>query len=137
MRAEVVFGALVLAATAMLVRGVPPVDAAPGPVVREVLTGPLRIRLEPPSARVGTSDVLMSVVDRRTGRPALQVADVKLRLRQRGIGPLRFTARQVGPGRYDAPAVTLGLPGTWRADVTVRVSEFDEFTGRADVPIGR
>jgi copper transport protein len=141
MRAEVLFGVLVLAATATLVRSVPPVDAVPvsGPVVREVPAGPLRIRLELPSPRVGSNDVRVFVVDGHTGRPASRVADVSLRLSQpeRRIGPLRFSARRVGPGRYDAPAITLGIPGTWRAEVTARVSEFDEFTGRADIPIGR
>jgi copper transport protein len=75
MRAEVVFGVLMLAATATLVRSVPPVDAARRPVVREVLTGPLRTRLELPSARVGTVQILVSAVDPRASRRAVPVAD--------------------------------------------------------------
>lgn len=53
---------------------------------------------------------------------------------QRGIGPLAVPADRAGPGHYVAHAA-LGVPGTWSVRVAVRVSDFDEYTTRVEVPI--
>jgi copper transport protein len=139
MRAEVLLAGLVLAATAALVRVTPPVDAPPGPLTRDVLAGPLRIRLDMAAPRRGPNALQMAVYDRRTGRPVSRVADLTLELRQpaKHIGPLRFDARRIAPGRYERTGVNLAVAGTWRAALTARVSDFDEFTGETDLKVAQ
>jgi copper transport protein len=79
----------------------------------------------------------MAVFDRRTGRPVSRVSELTLALRQpeKRIGPLRFDAQRIGPGRFERSGVTLGVAGSWRAAVTARVSDFDEFTGETDLKV--
>ena len=44
------------------------------------------------------------------------------------IGPLAEKANLAGPGHYVVQGALLSVPGTWQVQVTLRTSEFDEFT---------
>jgi copper transport protein len=53
----------------------------------------------------------------------------------KGIGPLRVTMHQAGPGHYVADAFQLVPGGDWQITVTDRVSDFDEYAAKLKVPV--
>ncbi len=130
MRAEVALALLVLAATATLVRAAPPATIAAGPVVRELDLGPLRLQIEVEPATVGSNDLHLYLFDRRTGAQVDRVEQLTVSLvqRERAIGPIALDIPRKGPAHYELRGATLGVPGTWEAVVTARVSKFDEYS---------
>lgn len=139
MRAEVALGALVLAATATLVRAAPPATIADGPVVRELDLGPMRLQLDVEPATVGANDYHLYLFDRRTGAQVDRVEQLTVRLVQRdkGIGPITLDIPRKGPAHYELRSSNLGVAGTWEATVTARVSAFDEHVARTRFEIRR
>lgn len=131
MRAEVLLALLVLAATATLVRAAPPAASNQGPVVRELDVGPMRLQMDIEPAKVGPNDYHLYLFNRRTGAQA-DVKQVTLRLRQRDkdIGPFKLDIPRKGPAHYERLGPPLGVPGEWEAEIDVRVSKFDQFTAR-------
>ena len=131
MRAEVLLAVLVLAATATLVRAAPPAASNKGPVVRELDVGPMRLQMDIEPAKVGPNDYHLYLFNRRTGAQ-VDVKQVTLRLRQRDkdIGPFKLDIPRKGPAHYERLGPPLGVPGEWEAQIDVRVSKFDQFTAR-------
>lgn len=54
---------------------------------------------------------------------------------ERDIGPIKLGTPRKGPAHYELLAAPLGVPGTWRAQVDVRVSDFDQFTARTELDV--
>ena len=137
MLAEAALAAGVLAATATLVRAEPPAAAANGPVVRQLDVGPLRLEMDVEPAKVGPNDYHLYFFDRRTGAQVDRVKEVTVRLTQRdkGIGPLTVPIPRKGPAHYELLAGALGVKGTWRAEVDVRVSDFDQYTAKTSFEV--
>ena len=44
-------------------------------------------------------------------------------------------ATKAGPGHYVISGAALGVEGAWTVEITARVSEFDEFRRKLQVPI--
>ena len=139
MRAEVVLGVLVLAASATLVRAAPPVSLAEGPVVRELDLGPMRLQMDVEPAVSGANDFHLYLFDRRTGEQVDRVEELTVRLveREKGIGPIVLDIPRKGPAHYELLNATLGVAGTWDATVTARVSEFDEYSAKTRFEVRR
>lgn len=138
MAAEVALAALVLAATATLVRATPPATERSGPVVRELDVGPLRLQMDVEPAVAGPNDWHLYFFDRRTGAQVDRVKEVRVRLTQpeKGIGPLVLTIPRKDVAHYELlGSAAMGVPGTWRAQVDVRVSEFDQYTARTELDV--
>jgi copper transport protein len=138
MAAEVALAALVLAATATLVRATPPATERSGPVVRELDVGPLRLQMDVEPAVAGPNDWHLYFFDRRTGAQVDRVKEVRVRLTQpeKGIGPLVLTIPRKDVAHYELlGAAAMGVPGTWRAQVDVRLSEFDQYTARTEFDV--
>jgi copper transport protein len=132
MRAEVVLAVLVLAATATLVRAAPPAADSEGPVVRQLDLGPMRVELDVEPAEVGPNNFHIYLFDRRTGEQVSRVQQMTVRLTQRdkGIGPIKLSISRKGPAHYELLNSPIGVPGTWQAELTARVSDFDEYSVR-------
>ncbi|CAA9410719.1 MAG: Copper resistance protein D, partial [uncultured Quadrisphaera sp.] len=130
MQAEVVLAVLVLAATATLVRAAPPATIDGGPVIRELDLGPMRLQLDIEPGDVGPADYHLYLFDRRTGAQVDRVEELTVQLVQpeKGIGPITLDIPRKGPAHYELRDSTLGVSGTWRAAITARVSEFDQYT---------
>jgi copper transport protein len=60
---------------------------------------------------------------------------VQAALPDKNIGALTVTMHQAGPGHYVADAFQLVPKGDWRLTVTDRVSDFDEYSGKVEVPV--
>jgi copper transport protein len=139
MLAEVGVAVLVLAATATLVRAAPPATIAAGPVIRELDLGPMRLQLDIEPATVGPNDYHLYLFDRRTGAQVDRVEQLTIRLRQRerGIGPITLDIPRKGPAHYELRNSALGVPGEWEATVTARVSDFDAHFARMRFEVRR
>jgi copper transport protein len=137
MLTEVMLAALVLAATATLVRAAPPAAVAEGPVVRELDLGPMRVQLDIEPARAGPNDYHVYLFDRRTGAQVSRVDEVTLRMTQpeKEIGPIRLAIPRKGPAHYELLGPPLGVKGTWEAELSLRVSEFDQYTARTEFDV--
>ena len=51
------------------------------------------------------------------------------------IGPIGVTPRRAGPGHFVVEALPLAPGGDWELAVAVRVSEFDQYDTRLDLPV--
>ena len=51
------------------------------------------------------------------------------------IGPLPLEPQRAGPGHYTVQGAPLNVAGDWDLDVTMRVSAFDQYTAKTEVPI--
>ena len=100
-------------------------------------SGPARLELTVDPARTGTNQVHLYLFDRRTGRQwdRSKELTVEAFLPDRDIGPLRLDPQKAGPGHYVIRRAGLAPAGDWRIDVDARVSAFDAYTARIEVPI--
>ncbi|HEX2087310.1 MAG TPA: copper resistance protein CopC [Solirubrobacteraceae bacterium] len=132
MRAEVALAALVLAATAVLVRAAPPASVAAGPATSELDLGPMRLEMVIEPATTGPNDFHLYFFDRRTGAQIDRVEEVTVSLTQeeKRIGPIRIEIPRKGPAHYEQLDEALGVPGEWQVQVDARVSEFDAYSAR-------
>ncbi len=137
-RAEIALLAVVLIVTGALVGYSPTAGAATsGPFSAEEDLGPARLELTVEPARVGANEVHLYLFDRRTGaqydRP--RELTVTASLEDKRIGPLDLPARKTGPGHYTVRGATLAPAGDWTLAVQARVSEFDAYDAKLEVPV--
>ena len=137
LRAEVALVIVVLGVTSALVSYAPPVAAGSGPVSKTTTMGPIELQATIDPARVGANQLHVYLFDRKTGAAYTKTKElgVGAALPGKGIGPLRVTMHQAGPGHYVADAFQLIPGGTWQLAVTDRVSDFDEYTTKITVPV--
>jgi copper transport protein len=137
LRAEVALVAVVLAVTGALSGYPPSTVAASGPVSKTVKLGPESLEMTVDPARVGANQIHLYLLDPKTGAQYDKSKEVTVQAEQpaKRIGPITSTANRAGPGHYIVTAAVLGVPGKWRLTITVRVSEFDEYIAKTEVPI--
>jgi copper transport protein len=137
LRAEVALVIVVLGVTGALTGYPPPVAQAGGPQSVTKPMGPLDLELTVDPAQVGANALHVYLFRARDGAQFDGTKELTVRLSQprKGIGPIDAHLHRGGPGHYLADAVTLSPGGTWRIEVTDRVSEFDEYATTATVHI--
>jgi copper transport protein len=136
LRGELLLIAGVLGTTAALAAYAPSIAQVAGPFETTTTVGPLQLQLTADPAAVGANEVHVYLFDTRDGSPFTGTRELTLTATEtdRGVGPLPVSSDLAGPGHYVAHAA-LGVPGTWSVRVAVRVSDFDEYTTRVEVPI--
>lgn len=137
LRAEVALIAVVLAVTAALVSYAPAISEGSGPFTATERLGPARLEMTVDPARVGRNEMHLYLLNPRTGAQYTGVKQLRVlvRLPSKRIGPLRLPAREAGPGHYVVEAGVLGVAGEWEVELIGRVSEFDEYRTKVEVPI--
>ena len=87
-------------------------------------------------ARVGANEIHLYMFDAKSGAQytGTKELDVTASDTDKNIS-LPLTPQLSGPGHYTIPGALLSVPGTWKIEVTLRVSAFDEFTKDFSVPI--
>lgn len=126
--AEVALGALVVAASALLVSLAPArVEAGTGePVSASVALGDDRLAVVVDPARVGSNGVHLTVTT-SAGAPAdVRALGVSFVMPERDIGPLRARARELAPGHFVVQGRHLSVAGRWRLEVVARRDRFTE-----------
>jgi copper transport protein len=134
---ELALMAAVLGVTAALVSYSPPSSLAQGPFSTSRALGPARAELTVDPASLGPNEVHLYLFDRRTGAQFDRVKELRLEaaLPSKDIGPIRLPAEKAGPGHYLVRRAGIAPAGDWRLDAYVRVSEFDQYRLRVEVPI--
>ncbi len=132
---EVVIAVVVLAVTALLVNTVPAEDADDPTFSAEVHGELLFVRIEVEPAEAGPADIVVDTLD-HGGNPVSPVG-VTASLSQPGldIGPLPIELAEDGTGHWVAPATEIPFAGAWQLDVDVRISDFDQETLSASLPV--
>jgi copper transport protein len=108
-----------------------------GPVSITKTIGPAQAQLTVDPARVGPNAMHLYLTDSQTGQPWDKTVEltVSASLPSKNVGALKFDARKAGPGHYVMSGAVFGVPGDWQVQLTSRVSDFDEYTTTAKVPI--
>jgi copper transport protein len=140
LRAEAALMVGVLGVTAALVSYAPPAgggSAAGLPFSTREDLGPAEMELTVDPARAGPNEVHMYLSGRRDGRQYDRVKqlDVRAALPEKSLGPLELHAEKAGPGHYIVRRAQLAPAGDWRLEVSARVSEFDLYETRVEVPV--
>ena len=137
LRAELALVVVVFGVTGALASYAPAIAEVSGPVAVTKTIGPEQLQLTVDPATAGPNEMHLYLLDPKSGAQFDGVKELTVQATQtaKGIGPLDLQAQQTGPGHYTILGAPLNAPGTWRLDVTMRVSEFDEFQTSADVRI--
>jgi copper transport protein len=137
LRGEVALLAVVIGVTAALASYAPPVSAQSGPFSTTTEVGPTTLEMDVDPARVGANQIHIYFFDAKTGAPYKPGKEltVSATLPDKEIGPLPLTVQSAGPGHYIVPSALLNAPGDWVLALTLRVSEFDQFETKVEVPI--
>jgi copper transport protein len=137
LRAELALVVVVFAVTGALASYAPAVAQVSGPVEITQRIGPEELQLTVDPATAGPNVMHLYLLDAKSGAQFGGAKELTVQATQtaEGIGPLDLQAQKTGPGHYTILGAPLNVPGTWRLAVTMRVSEFDEFTTTAKVDI--
>jgi copper transport protein len=137
LRSEVALLVVVLAVTGALASYAPSIAQVSGPQSGTVRIGPEQLQYTVDPGRVGANQVHLYLEDPRSGAQYTGAKEVTVQASEqdRGIGPLPLTATRSGPGHYTITDALLSVPGNWIIQVTMRVSEFDEYTAKLEVRI--
>ena len=138
LRGELALMLVVFGVTAALIAYTPPIDAPPGPFSTTTSLGPAEMEVTVDPAQVGLNEVQLDLTDPKTGAPFTKSKEVTMsaRLPAKGIGPLKLEPKQGGPGEFVVSDASLTPGGTWVLEITDRVSAFDEFSQKVEVPVG-
>lgn len=137
LRAEVALAVVVLGVTAVLVGISPPAaGAGSGPVSIEEQVGPLQLQATVDPGTAGANEVHLYLL-RSDGQPFDGTKELRMSaaLPAEDIGPIGLEPRKAGPGHYIVDSLPLSPGGDWELAVAVRVSEFDQYDTRLDVPV--
>ena len=137
LRGEVALLAVVLGVTAALASYAPPVSAEAGPFSATTTAGPTTLEMDVDPAEAGANQMHIYFFDAKTGAQYTKGKELTVTATQpeKGIGPLPLKAEHAGPGHYIVQNALLNAPGEWEIEVTLRISQFDEFATRVEVPI--
>ena len=135
--AETALFALIMIATAALASFSPAAQAQIGPVSESFEAGPVLVQMTVDPARVGGNTIHLLLSDPKTGASYTKAIEVRASetLPAKSLGPLTQRAHRAGPGHWIVAGAPVPAAGAWKLEVTVRVSAFDEYSGRATVPV--
>jgi copper transport protein len=137
LRAELALGAAALAATGALAGYAPSVAEGQGPFSGTADIGPARLEMTVDPARVGPNEMHVYLFDRRDGRQYDETLEltVTAELPEGRIEPIEFEATKAGPGHFLVSGAAFGVKGEWTVEIAARVSDFDEFRTKVEVPV--
>jgi copper transport protein len=146
-RWEVVIAAVVLALTAALVAA-PPGGHDHGPTavaeaasggsflqVYPVPGGDVQVWVDPARSGSNSNQVVVNVRDGQGINREVPEVTGQLRLPANNIGPLPVPLAKTGRGQFVADGVTVPVAGTWVLTLTVRLTDFDQSTVDASIPV--
>lgn len=137
LRIEVALLVVVLGVTAALASYAPPINAQAGPYSAEAQSGPVLFELTVEPAQVGPNELHVYLFDAKSGAPFTRTKELRVNaaLPEEQI-TLPLDAQVAGPGHFVIPGALFSAKGTWEVEIAARVSAFDEFSERFEVPVG-
>ena len=136
LRTEVALLIVVLGVTGALASYAPSIASQSGPYYTTTTLGPTSFQMVVDPAQSGANEIHIYMFDAKSGAQytGTKELDVTASEADKNI-TLPLTPQLSGPGHYTIPDALLSVPGTWKIEVTLRVSAFDEFTNDFSVPI--
>ena len=124
---------------AMGFRLAPPPSAAatvPDPVATHIHTDKAMVDLTATAAFPGTTGFRLSIADGDFAPFDPKEVTLSLTDEAAGIGPLSAPAVRTGQGMWEVPPLTLPTPGPWEVQITLLVTDFEQFrlTGTLPAP---
>ena len=115
----------------------PSVAEGQGPFAGSADIGPARLELTVDPARTGPNEMHVYLFDRADGSQYDETKEltVTAELPEKRIEPIEFEATKAGPGHYVVSGAALGVEGDWTVEIAARVSDFDEFRTKLEVPV--
>jgi copper transport protein len=137
LRGELALVVVVLGVTAALAGYAPATAAQSGPFSGSASLGPAELEVTVDPARVGSNQVHLYLFDAKSGAQFSRIKELEVTATEpeNSIGPLPLEPQRAGPGHYTVQGALLNGAGDWDLDVTMRVSRFDEYTAKVEVPI--
>jgi copper transport protein len=137
LRAELVLGAAAIAVTGALAGYAPSIAEGTGPFSGTADIGPARLEMTVDPARVGPNEIHVYLFDRGDGSQydATKELTVTAELPEKRIEPIELEATKAGPGHYVMSGAPLAPEGDWTLEIAARVSDFDEFRTKLEVPV--
>ena len=137
LRGEVALVLVVLGVTAALAGYAPATAVQSGPFSASASLGPAELEMTVDPARVGSNQVHLYLFDAKSGAQFKRIKELSATatLPDKSIGPLPLEPQPSGPGHYTVQGALLNVAGEWQLEVTMRVSAFDEYTAKLEVPI--
>ncbi len=134
LRAELAVGIAVIGVTGALATYAPGKVAAAGPVSASVVVGPARAEVTVDPATPGPNELHLYLFDRRTGAQWDEPKELTASVTRGGLR-LPVDLRKAGPGHYVANRATFPKRGEWTLQLTARVSDFDQYEAKVEVPV--
>jgi copper transport protein len=137
LRAEVALLVVVLGVTAALAGYAPATAVESGPFSASAELGPAELEMTVDPARVGSNQVHLYLFDAQSGAQFKRIKELSATatLPDKSIGPLPLEPQLSGPGHYTVQGALLNVAGDWQLEVMMRVSAFDQYTAKVEVPI--
>ncbi len=137
LRGEVAFVVVVLGVTAALAGYAPATAVQSGPFSASSSLGPAELEMTVDPARVGANQVHLYFFDAKSGAQFTGIKELKATATfpDKSIGPLPLEPQPSGPGHYTVQGAPLNVAGDWELEISMRVSAFDEYTAKVEVPI--
>jgi copper transport protein len=137
LRGEVVFVVVVLGVTGALAGYAPATAVQSGPFSASTALGPAELEMTVDPARVGSNQVHIYLFNAKSGAQFTAIKELKATATfpEKSIGPLPLEPQPSGPGHYTVQGAPLNVAGNWELEVSMRVSAFDEYTAKVEVPV--
>ncbi len=137
LRGEVAFVVVVLGVTAALAGYAPATAVQSGPFSASSSLGPAELEMTVDPARVGSNQVHIYLFNAKNGAQFTGIKELKATATfpEKSIGPLPLEPQPSGPGHYTVQGAPLNVAGNWELEVSMRVSAFDEYTAKVEVPV--
>lgn len=137
LRGEIALVLVVLGVTAALAGYAPATATQSGPFSASASLGPAELEMTVDPARVGSNQVHIYLFNAKNGAQLTGIKELKATATfpEKSIGPLPLEPQLSGPGHYTVQGAPLNAPGDWQLEVSMRVSAFDEYTAKVEVPI--
>jgi len=121
--------------TALLVNAPPPRDTDFGPFAATLKSDNLQFDTVLTPARRGTNELHLTALTNTGG--STDVVDMSAELSQpaNDIAPIKIKLIRAGPGHYISNGFAVPFAGDWRLTIKALVSDVDESTATATVPI--
>jgi copper transport protein len=133
--AETVLAVVVLAVTALLVNAQPARSALAQPYSTEMRSDTVLVDVTVDPAKTGPAALHFYSLSPQGSQQDVQDMTATLTLPSQDVGPLTIPLTRAGPGHFSAYNFDIPLRGQWKLEVKALLSDIDEATVSATIPI--
>ncbi|MDQ1497422.1 MAG: copper transport protein [Actinomycetota bacterium] len=133
--AETVLAVVVLAVTALLVNAQPARSALAQPFTTEMRSEMVWVDVTVDPAKAGPAALHFYTLSPQGAEQAVQDLTASLSLESQDVGPLTVPVQRAGPNHFSAYNFNIPLRGQWKLEVKALLSDIDEATVSATIPV--